>query len=263
VRRGLKAVAQSLGSVRDLDVLIMNAEKFRDTLPEEQRADLDGLLESWQSDRDRSHKQLLRLLESRDYSNFKKRMNAFVEQREKGAKSHERLTELHPYQIRHIVPTAILTRYEAVRSFEVFIPDSLTDAQEANVNPRSDTLPPTIEQLHALRISGKYLRYTLECFRETLPSEAADLIRDVTSMQDQLGALHDADVASGLIEDYIATQSKRRKKRDPEYTAPPGLAAYLDEREAAIRAIHADFYSTWATLQSPEWRARLSVVILA
>ena len=104
---------------------------------------------------------------------------------------------------------------------------------------------------------------SLEFFRDTLPPEAGRLIRDVTTMQDQLGALHDADVASGLIDEFIARQQKRRKKGDPDYEVPPGLAAYLEERQAAIRTIHADFNSTWATLQSPKWRARLAVVILA
>ena len=110
---------------------------------------------------------------------------------------------------------------------------------------------------------GKYLRYTLECFREALPPEAGDLIRDVTRMQDQLGELHDADVAAGLIREYITTQSKRRKKGDPEYTPPPALAAYLEECEAAMHRIHADFFSTWAALQRPEWRAKLALVIMA
>jgi CHAD domain-containing protein len=258
VRRGLRAVAQSLGSVRDLDVLIMNAEKFRENLPEEERGGLDGLVESWRSERNKARKRLIRLLESKGYDRFKKRIKAFIaEQEKKRTRGQDPTTELQPYQVRHIAPTAILTRYEAVRSFEAIT----SEGQEKSDNVQVD-VPPTIEQLHALRISGKYLRYTLECFREALPPEAADLIRDVTRMQDQLGELHDADVAAGLIKDYIATQSKRRKK-DPESTPPPALAAYLEECEAAMRRIHADFFSTWAALQRPEWRAKLALVIMA
>jgi CHAD domain-containing protein len=268
-------VAQSLGAVRDLDVLIDNAEKFLDALPEEERDDLDGLLQSWKSVRDKARRRLLTLLESKDYSRFKKRMIKFTEQHEKSAKSKQPTTiELHPYQVRHIAPIAILTRYETVRSFEA-VAATAVDTEEGQAQeedstergvlsgPAQSQLPPTVEQLHALRISGKYLRYTLEFFRDTLPPEAGRLIRDVTTMQDQLGALHDADVASGLIDEFIARQQKRRKKGDPDYEVPPGLAAYLEERQAAIRTIHADFNSTWATLQSPKWRARLAVVILA
>lgn len=270
VRRGLKAVAQSLGAVRDLDVLIEHAEKFRDDLSEEEQGDLDGLLDSWKSNRDRARKRLLRLLESKDYGRFKERLAKFVEQHEKAARSKQHVTELEPYQVRHIAPIAILTRYESVRSFEALASGdegrkTKEEGSSDGETPRASASAgaPTIEQLHALRISGKYLRYTLECFRETLPGEATTLIRDVTTMQDQLGALHDADVASGLIEDYVAGERKRQKKAGSEYAVPPGLAAYVEERQAAIRNIHTDFSSTWAKLQSPEWRAKLSVVLLA
>ncbi len=109
-------------------------------------------------------------------------------------------------------------------------------------------------------------------------------------MQDQLGDLHDADVATGLIKEYIDSQSRHRKKSEkkskksdnpqsptvdpqsathnpqldrPQSPVPPGLAAYLEERESAIRHIHADFFATWSRMQSPEWRTRLAAVIMA
>jgi CHAD domain-containing protein len=304
VRHGLRAIAQSLGSVRDMDVLIINAGKFRDSLPEEQRPDLDGLIGSWKAERDRSRKRLIRLLESKDYDRFKKQVNQFIKEQEKAkAPSPATITDLQPFQVRHIAPTAILTRYEAVRSFEAIteagrrkernksadqkpaVEDRAPGDTQSPIHNSQFAMPPTIEQLHALRISGKYLRYTLECFRETLPPDASLIIRDVTKMQDQLGDLHDADVATGLIREYIESrtrhrknsESKSKKSNNPQSTAgdpqsamanpqsqvPPGLAAYLEEREAAIRHIHADFFSTWSRMQSPEWRARLAAVIMA
>jgi CHAD domain-containing protein len=261
LRRGLRAIAQALGAVRDMDVLIENAKTFRDSLPEEQKADVDGLIQSWDDDRNGSRKQLVRLLESKDYDRFKKNLNNFIKEQEKAKEPDPAtMTDIEPYQIRHIAPTAILTRYESVRAFE-----AITDAivQLPNHDFSVESVPPTIEQLHALRINGKYLRYTLECFRETLPPDASILIRDVTKLQDQLGELHDADVAAGLIRDYIDDQKKRRKKDDSDYTASPGLLAYLEERESAIRRIYADFLSTWSRIESHAWRARLAAVILA
>src|SRR5262249_47255726 len=120
LRRGVRAIAQSLGAVRDMDVLIENAGKFRGNLPEEQRADVDGLIKSWKCDRDGSRKKLVRLLESKDYDRFKKSLNNFVKEQEKVREPDPAtMTDLEPYQVRHIAPTAILTRYETVRSFEV------------------------------------------------------------------------------------------------------------------------------------------------
>ena len=200
----------------------------------------------------------------KQYDRFKKRVKSFVRRSaKKSERSPQTVTELQPHQVRHIAPTAILMRYEAVRSFEAILSEGHTDPGD----PQS-SISPTIEQLHALRISGKYLRYTLECFRDILPPQAADLIADVTALQDRLGELHDADVAVGLIKAYMATQGKRRKKGAPGQIGPPpaspyALTAYLAEREETMRRIHADYYPTWAMLQSDEWRAKLAAVLLA
>jgi CHAD domain-containing protein len=242
VRRGLRAVARALGAVRDLDVLIINAEAFQQTLPEEQRGDMEGLLGEWRDRRGKSRKAMLRLLNSKDYTRFTKQMARFVE--EDIPDPDMTAPEVAPFQVRHVAPSAILSKYEQVRTYETVMS------------------APTIAQLHALRIHGKYLRYTLECFRETLPSEAGDLIREVVSMQDELGELHDADVAIGLIRDYVQRHTKRQKD-GYEFTMPPGLAAYMEDRSAAIRRNHAEFLHTWAGIKSPEWRARLASVISA
>jgi CHAD domain-containing protein len=242
VRRGLRAVARALGAVRDFDVLIVRAEAFQQTLPEEQRADMDGLLDEWRTRRRKERRALLRLLDSKDYTRFVKEMGRFVE--EDIPDPDIGTAEIEPFQVRHVAPSAILSHYEQVRAYETVMS------------------APTIEQLHALRIRGKYLRYTLECFRETLPPEAGELIREVTAMQDELGEIHDADVATGLIKDYVERQAKRAKKGQ-EYSVPPGLAAYIEDRSAAIHRNHAGFLATWAGIKSQEWRARLASVISA
>ena len=88
-----------------------------------------------------------------------------------------------------------------------------------------------------------------------LGKEAGALIRDVVRLQDQLGALHDADVSAGLIREYLDKQDGGDK--------PPGLAAYLRDREAAIANLCINFRPAWDTLSSPEWRARLAAAIAA
>jgi len=140
--------------------------------------------------------------------------------------------------VRHVVGGAIWTRYEAVRAYETVMAS------------------PTILQLHALRITGKYLRYTLEFFRAVLPEDADALIKDVTTMQDRLGALHDADVAASEILAYLSSGKSKRKANVP----PPGLAAYLADRQEAAASVHTDFAGTWARISDPSWRGRLAAV---
>jgi hypothetical protein len=64
--------------------------------------------------------------------------------------------------------------------------------------------PSDSESLHALRISAKRLRYSLEmfavCFPDKLAQERADGVRE---MQDVLGRIHDLDVLHGLLEQRV------------------------------------------------------------
>lgn len=245
VRRGVRALTQALGEVRDLDVLLGHAKEFQAELSVDQRSDLDSLLDEWTDKRKRARKGLILLLNSREYARFRKRMKRYIND-EAATLPPDKDEEVQPFQVRHVAGSVLWGRYEEVLAFE-----TVMDA-------------PTIEQLHELRIKGKYLRYTLECFRETLPSDATDLIGDVVEMQDQLGELHDADVAAGLVRSHIARRQKKGKKSSDEAVqAPAGLAAYLAEREAAARQIHASFFTIWSGLSSSKWRARLADAIAA
>lgn len=243
VRRGLRSMTRSLGAVRDLDVLLQHAVDFREQLPAEQQADLDGLLEAWKSKRKKARKELLRHLDSKDYTKFKRNMEKFLDRADGDESSPDQTAGAQPYQVRHVAGSTIVLRYDAVRAYE-----TVMDA-------------PTVNQLHALRVTGRYLRYTLECFRETLPPDTKGMIRDIVAMQDQLGEMQDAEVASQLIRAYLGKTARKGKGKEQAITIPPGLAAYLAEREATVRRIHTQFRTTWANLISPEWRARLASVV--
>ena len=238
VQKDMRAVARALGAVRDLDVLIIHARNFRDELPSEQQEDLDGLLDSWAGKRDRARGKMLTLLDSKDYGRFKVRMMEFLG---KAIAPPDQRAGAQPYEVRHVAGSAIWEHYEAVRAYETLMDQ------------------PTVEQLHALRITGKYLRYTLEFFSETLPSDGKGLIKDVVSLQDQLGELHDADVASKLIRDHVASLTKGKNNGDEK--APAGLVAYLAEREDAMKTLQADFAPSWDKISGAGWRTRLATLI--
>jgi CHAD domain-containing protein len=121
-------------------------------------------------------------------------------------------------------------------------------------------------QIHGLRIAGKYFRYTLEFFREVLAKEAAAMIRDVVKLQDGLGELHDADVATTLVRDYVSGLKGRgsgaRNGDDGEPELSPGLTSYLDELQSIMDAKRKEYVSTWAALNSPEWRKKLATLLV-
>ncbi len=239
VRRGARDLAQTLGAVRDLDVLIEHAHDFRITLPADQQPDLDGLLAAWDKARSRANKHLLRLVDSSTYPRFKDRLSALIAA---PAPPPDEADGAVPYQVRHVAGSALWTHYEAVRAYEGVI----------------DTV--TVPQLHALRIECKYLRYTLEFFRDVLGPETAGLIGEVVTAQDQLGQMHDADVAADLIQTYITDTYPARKKKAAQ--PPAGLAAYLAARQATVQEIAAHFAATtWVRLNSTDLRGRLATLI--
>ncbi|MGA7731165.1 MAG: CHAD domain-containing protein [Chloroflexia bacterium] len=252
VRSGLRAVAGALGAVRDLDVLIGNVDAFRETLSPDRQAGLPSMLEEWRVRRWKARKALLRLLDSKEYSRFKRGMDRFLEE---DTGPPDQSQGARPYQVRHVIGSAIISRYEEVRAFE-----ALQDE-------------PTMAQVHALRIVGKYFRYTLEFFRDVLPKDASAMIRDVIKLQDGLGELHDADVATTLVRDYLdgrKGQGPGARDHGPgnghtqiaDEGIPTGLATYLAELQSIIDTKRKEYVATWTTLHSQEWRKRLAALLV-
>src|SRR6266699_5947756 len=66
--------------------------------------------------------------------------------------------------------------------------------------------PYNIRELHDLRIAAKRLRYTLEIFEEVLPEASKSVVKELTQIQDELGALHDSDVSITLLRLCLGSQ---------------------------------------------------------
>jgi CHAD domain-containing protein len=149
-----------------------------------------------------------------------------------------------PYQVRHVAPRLIFTRYEAVRAYE----------------PILDGAPLTT--YHALRIDFKRLRYALEFFRDVLGPETPGLIKSTVSMQDLLGALQDAHVAEGLIGEFLAAQKVKRKKR---YAAGElaGVEAYLETQRVVQQELVIGFPALWTGIVGPDFRRALALAVAA
>ncbi len=71
-----------------------------------------------------------------------------------------------------------------------------------------DTNKSTLD-LHDLRIAAKRVRYTLEVFADFLPTESKTFINELTTLQDELGALHDSEVMLALLRLLLAAHEQR------------------------------------------------------
>ena len=184
--RGLRRTARLLGAVRDLDVAIGKLERFGSKKKRYGAAKLAATLEGWRQRRTAAHAGLLTWLDSNEYARFVGSFAKFCRTPGEGTRDYTAKPGEAPipHQVRHVMPSMILNRYESIRSYE-----TLFEGEES----------PGVEVLHLLRIECKYLRYNLEFVSNLLGPEAKRLLADLRKLQQDLGDLHDAVVSKQML----------------------------------------------------------------
>ena len=224
--KGLRATGRALGRVRDLDVFMEKAVRYLDTLPEGERPGLNPLMNAWRRERDSARDKMLAHLDSKSYGLFKQDFNDFVSTPGAGARP---VNDLKPGLVRHVAPALVYTHLAAVRAYETIVANA------------------SIEQLHALRIEFKKLRYALEFFREVLGEEAREAINEIKTLQDHLGDLNDADVACQILGGFIETWEERQAEtRLQARQNPEPVVAYLAAKHAERHNLMVAFPKAWA-----------------
>jgi CHAD domain-containing protein len=233
--RELRAVAAALGEVRDMDVQLQHLEAYRAALPEDGRAAIESLRVSWVGSREASRRRLVAMLDSRQYRDLVEDYLDFVETPGAGERAAQ---PGEPTLVRDTAGSRIVAAYERVRAYETAL--SWAD----------------VPTLHALRIEAKRLRYTLEYFAEVLPPSASRLIESVTVMQDHLGLVNDAHVASGILRQWLNLNAPRLSA-----TSREAVGHYLDSREADIRRLRRTFRPIWRRVTGRAFRRTLGLAI--
>ena len=237
--KGLRRTGRALGGVRDLDVFMEKAQRYRNTLPEEEQSSLDPLLADWQEQREAKRDQMLEYLDGKRYERFVRDFGEFVVTEGAGALPVPADKPL-PHRVCHLVPTLIYNRYQVVRGYETVIEGA------------------PIEILHALRIDCKRLRYSLEFFREVLAPEAEDVIKEVVTVQDHLGDLHDADVACSLLVAFLEGWARAAQR---ERINVSGVTRYLVAKQTDLRELIESFPEAWQHFNRPEVRRKLALAV--
>ena len=110
--------------------------------------------------------------------------------------------------------------------------------------------------LHALRIAGKRLRYTLEYFAEVLPVSSRALIATVTDMQDHLGLMNDAHVAATLTREWLNAHAHELTAASRE-----AVGLYLESREDDAEHYRRTFRPLWRRITGRAFRRSLGAVV--
>ena len=106
--------------------------------------------------------------------------------------------------------------------------------------------------------ASKWLRYTLEFFREALGPETAHLVPRVVALQDHLGLLHDADVASSMARSFLV---ERGADLGPEEAA--AVERFLASHEREVVRLRGSVAGPWRGVAGPAFRSRLGRAIAA
>ncbi len=134
--------------------------------------------------------------------------------------------------LRSNAPLMLHTRLEELYQFAPYIAD-----------------PAKVDELHAMRIASKRLRYTLEIFAPCFTSkEFEKLSSQVKSVQEQIGEIHDRDVRGPLLQAFLDSHADSR----PEIRA--GLERLIESQQSERAALYRKFISYWDKLQKQGFR---------
>ena len=117
--------------------------------------------------------------------------------------------------------------------------------------------PRCVDELHALRIAAKRLRYTLELFEPAFGAAIGPFLRIAEQIQEQIGAIHDCDVLFPLLQDTLEQEMRRERRRakkdqrdvgPPPFLAAEGLVALTTRKRTEREALYTDFLRFWDAL---------------
>ncbi len=243
--KGLKATGRSLGRVRDLDVFMEKAQHYLDTLPDDHQADLVPLLDSWMQERETARMRMVAFLDGEDYAAFKGSFLKFVTTPGEGVPEGPSGGFI-PQRAGDIAPILIYGRLAAVRAFNAILETA------------------SLEQFHALRIEFKKLRYTVEFFREVLGDESKAVINDLKAIQDHLGDLNDADVATIILRDFLSEWDGLQDRLPvAQRQSPEPVLRYLTYRYNERQRLMQTFHTAWAHFNRQEFLHNLALAVSA
>jgi CHAD domain-containing protein len=234
-RSGLRDIARRLGTVRDLDVQLEGADKYRGDLPVAEQRAIEPLLAEWRQHRDDARMLLMRELDSPGYGRLIDDYLDFV--RTEGA-AVSQVGAAMPHRVRDTAPSRIWAAYEQVRAYEPVLRWADTPA------------------LHELRIASKWLRYSLEFVEEALGDDSKPLIEKVTNLQDHLGLMNDADVSASMARTFLVEHASQLSTIESA-----AIGRYLVNREREVARLRRSIGAPWRGLAGAAFRRSLGRVV--
>jgi len=228
--RDIRRVTRALGAARDLDVQLAVVDDFTTRATDERmKPGLARLLLRLRQSRAAVQHKVTRALARLDTDQTTREMEEALRRlrvRDRLSPEEDTTDALHA-----LARTAITDHLIELLSYEPYV-----------------TQPEKKEELHAMRIAAKHLRYTLELFAPLYTDGLKEFIKLARTMQELLGDIHDCDVWALLLPTFLAEE--RQKALD--YA---GNTRGVSRLATGIEALHAD-RATFRDTRYREFAAR-------
>jgi len=222
LRPELAWIGQTIGAVRDLDVQLVQIEKWTAVLPEPDREALARLRTLLTEERGRARAEMLQAFDSPRYERFVRRFGATLRSRS-GTRGGA---------ARALAPDLIERRHRRLRKAMSAIGSQAEPAD-----------------YHRLRIAAKRFRYALEFLSDVYPGDTGRLVRRMVALQDLLGAYQDAHVATARLRDLV---SRRAADLGPD--AVFAMGAIAERYRSRMGEIRPEVTRTYARVTGNAWK---------
>jgi CHAD domain-containing protein len=232
----IHAITRALGAARDTDVQIEYVGSFLAGLTEEKhKPGIRRLLLRLRQKRQQMQVKVIKALDRLDHDklleSMQKQVNPLLEKTEQVYLFSPGL-----YQLSFDAISVVLDQF---LSYEPYI---------ARVE--------CVEELHAMRIAAKQLRYTLEIFTSLYPGGLKQYLQIMKQVQDLLGTIHDNDIWGQLLPQFIEEESARIRgfygSDRSIRRLLPGLESFLAQTHSIRGQKYLDFNESWKRWKKEE-----------
>lgn len=225
VKRDYVTLGKLTNRMRDIDVYLLNKNKYMDYMPDNMREHLLSFFINLKKERITEHRKLVRHFNMQSYKNKMKYWSDYL--------NEDLVSDELQLNIVDFAREKIVDRFSLVLS------------QGQKILPGSPD-----EMVHQLRIDCKKLRYLLEFYASLFPSNLIQaLVCQLKILQDYLGEFNDYSVQQITLHEYINKLPVNTKNYKLSITALGFLIGKLNERQIEVRK---DFSKTFRKFATPE-----------
>jgi len=227
-QKDLAFVGKLSNELRDLDVYLLNQDKYKDMLPPVLREDLNPLFDYLTKQRAAAFRKVVSSIQSVKYKNIMQSWEEFLTQ----TQPEESQGPAASYPVLQLASKRITKQYrDIVKSGRRILEDSED------------------EKLHKLRIKCKKLRYLIQFFANLYPQEKINtLVKQLKKLQDMLGNFNDLCVQVDYLLDVSKKMPRNRSQSNRSLVAMGSLIGKLETERQLTKDSFAVTFAGFAAL---------------